>query len=235
MPLATRRDYLGRPIFGDPTAGDRPDNPLYQVSEPSDFTNQVAANRDPAKSTVGMPTSRESNIDFSTFNNRLSNIKAQGTNATARAQAAAMEAMQNRLSAISGETSGLRQSMMTNGPVDTTNLRARLVNQVAAEKGVKYTWGGTSPKTGFDCSGLVQWAYGKLGISMPRTSGPQARMGVRMPINRLTVGDLVAHPGHIAVYAGNGYMWEAPHTGSAVRLVPIRSNMYGVHLTLPGD
>jgi cell wall-associated NlpC family hydrolase len=46
---------------------------------------------------------------------------------------------------------------------------------------------------------------------------------------------LVANPGHIAVYAGNGYMWEAPHKGAAVRLVPVRRNMYGVHLTLPGD
>jgi cell wall-associated NlpC family hydrolase len=235
MPLATRRDYLGRPIFGDPTAGDRPDNPLYQVDETSDFTKQVAANRNPANATVGMPTERQSSVDYSGFGNRMGNIKAQGTDATARAQAAAYQAMQNRLSAISGETNKLSQGMRLNGPVDTTDLRSRLVNQVAAEKGVKYTWGGTSPKTGFDCSGLVQWAYKRLGINMPRTSGPQAQQGVRMPINKLRPGDLVAHPGHIAVYAGNGYMWEAPHTGAAVRLVPVRSNMYGVHLTLPGD
>lgn len=235
MPLATRKDYLGRPIFGDPTNGERPDNPLYQVAENSDFTKQVAANKNPANATVGMPTARESHIDYSGFGNRLGAIKEQGTNATARAQAAAMQAMQNRLSAISGETGNLQNGMMFSGPVDTTDLRARLVGQVAAEKGVMYKWGGSSPKTGFDCSGLVQWAYSRLGIQMPRTSGPQARMGVRMPINRLRPGDLVAHPGHIAVYAGNGYMWEAPHTGAAVRLVPVRSDMYGVHLTLPGD
>jgi cell wall-associated NlpC family hydrolase len=45
----------------------------------------------------------------------------------------------------------------------------------------------------------------------------------------------VAHPGHIAVYAGNGMMWEAPHTGAQVRLVPVRRDMYGVKLNLPGD
>ena len=55
-------------------------------------------------------------------------------------------------------------------------------------------------------------------------------MGARVPINKLRAGDLVAGPGHIAVYAGNGMMWEAPRTGLTVRLTRVRNGMVGVSL-----
>lgn len=138
----------------------------------------------------------------------------------------------DKQSAIAAKSLGSgRGSTNTQGKTD---LRSRLVAMVAKQKGIRYKWGGTSEKTGFDCSGLIQYAYGKLGVKMPRTSGPQSKMGVRTPINKLKPGDLVAHPGHIAVYAGNGMMWEAAHTGTRVRMVPVRSNMYGVSLTQLG-
>ena len=107
------------------------------------------------------------------------------------------------------------------------------VNFAKSMQGTPYQWGGTSSK-GFDCSGLVQSAFSKMSIKMPRTSQEQARMGTVTSINNLGKGDLVAwgsSPGtahHIAIYAGNGMIWESPHTGASVRLRKISSSERGI-------
>jgi peptidoglycan DL-endopeptidase CwlO len=91
--------------------------------------------------------------------------------------------------------------------------------------GVPYQWGGTSPTTGFDCSGLVQHVYADLGISLPRTSQEQVTAGT--PVDSIAdaqPGDLVffepgaSGPGHVGIYIGNGQMIDAPHTGTDVRI-----------------
>jgi peptidoglycan DL-endopeptidase CwlO len=91
--------------------------------------------------------------------------------------------------------------------------------------GVPYQWGGTSPTTGFDCSGLVQHVYGDLGISLPRTSQEQVNVGT--PVDSVAdaqPGDLVffepsaSGPGHVGIYIGNGQMIDAPHTGTDVQI-----------------
>jgi cell wall-associated NlpC family hydrolase len=91
--------------------------------------------------------------------------------------------------------------------------------------GVPYQWGGTSPSTGFDCSGLVQHVYADLGISLPRTSQEQVSVGT--PVDSIAdaqPGDLVffepsaSGPGHVGIYIGNGQMIDAPHTGTDVQI-----------------
>jgi cell wall-associated NlpC family hydrolase len=91
--------------------------------------------------------------------------------------------------------------------------------------GVPYQWGGTSPTTGFDCSGLVQHVYGDLGISLPRTSQEQVTVGTPVAsVADAQPGDLVffepsaSGPGHVGIYIGNGQMIDAPHTGTDVQI-----------------
>jgi hypothetical protein len=95
--------------------------------------------------------------------------------------------------------------------------------------GIPYKWGGARPKTGFDCSGLVQYVFGQLGISLPHYAAAQwySPDSVWVPPNRLRPGDLVFFvgsdgtrkaPGHVGIYVGDGYLIDAPHTRSFVRI-----------------
>jgi hypothetical protein len=91
--------------------------------------------------------------------------------------------------------------------------------------GVPYKWGGTSPRTGFDCSGYVQYVYRREGVELPRTSRQQAVAGTRRPTrwDAASPGDLVmfANPGekisHVAFYAGNGRIIHSSSSGGGVR------------------
>lgn len=96
-------------------------------------------------------------------------------------------------------------------------------------RGVPYKWGGTAPKTGFDCSGLVRYVFAQLGVSLPHYAAAQwySPGSVWVPPYRLQAGDLVffvgsdgtrKEPGHVGIYVGDGYLIDAPHTGSSVRI-----------------
>jgi cell wall-associated NlpC family hydrolase len=95
--------------------------------------------------------------------------------------------------------------------------------------GVRYQWGGASPATGFDCSGLVKYVFGKLGVSLPHYAASQwySPDTVWVAPTRLQPGDLVFFtgsdgtrkaPGHVGIYVDDGYIIDAPHTGSFVRI-----------------
>lgn len=115
------------------------------------------------------------------------------------------------------------------GPVGRAARGAIALAQ--AYLGTPYVWGGESPR-GFDCSGLVQYIYGKQGVSIPRTSQEQWKTGQRVAKSQLRPGDVVFFvgsdgtrnaPGHEGIYIGHGKFIEAPHTGATVRI----SNLAG--------
>jgi cell wall-associated NlpC family hydrolase len=126
------------------------------------------------------------------------------------------------------------------------------IRQIAVDKarsviGTPYVFGGTNLQSGVDCSGLVQQIYGQLGVALPRTADDQAKsaIGTRTSVANLKPGDLVAwqggyrgpsYVGHIAIYAGNGQIIEAPDFGLRVRQRALRPNesVFGVHLNFAG-
>ncbi|WP_030348431.1 NlpC/P60 family protein [Streptomyces sp. NRRL S-1022] len=89
--------------------------------------------------------------------------------------------------------------------------------------GRPYVWGANGP-SGFDCSGLTQWAYAHAGVHLPRTSQEQRFAGRRVPLSQARPGDLVVYrsdAGHVAMYAGNGQVIHAPYPGAPVRYDPV--------------
>ena len=118
-----------------------------------------------------------------------------------------------------------RPAPSTGGTRAPTATAARALDGADRFVGVPYKWGGTSPRPGFDCSGLVQYVYGREGVSLPRTSRQQAVAGSARPTrwDAAAPGDLVmfAEPGaaisHVAFYAGGGRILHASASGGGVR------------------
>ena len=115
-------------------------------------------------------------------------------------------------------------------PKPTLGQRAARIAVKAV--GVPYRWGGSSPSAGFDCSGLVSWAYGRLGIALPHSSYALYDQGRRVSPARLKAGDLLFFSGlgHVGLYVGRGRMVHAPHSGALVEVVRLGSSGYGGRL-----
>ncbi|MFL5896328.1 MAG: NlpC/P60 family protein [Thermoleophilaceae bacterium] len=113
------------------------------------------------------------------------------------------------------------------------------VTQARRQMGVPYKWGGSSPGTGFDCSGLVQWVYAKVGISIPRVTDQQilASNGTGVDRNHLLPGDLVffrdsgGYVHHVGISLGGDKFINAPHTGAKVRIDSLEDPYWGREFT----
>ena len=99
-----------------------------------------------------------------------------------------------------------------------------VVRTAESKVGTPYVWGGESmAEGGFDCSGLMQWAYEQHGLELPRVSRDQAKAGREVSAAEARPGDLVyferphPRPDHIGMYAGNGEWIVAPKTGDVVK------------------
>jgi hypothetical protein len=121
------------------------------------------------------------------------------------------------------------------GPVATLAVQRAL-----RQLGTPYRWGGEQPGAGFDCSGLVQYAYASAGVALPRTAQQQYDAGPHLPDGTPTwPGDLVffgASPTaatHVGIALGDGRMVDAPHTGALVRVEPIAGFGHYLGVTRP--
>jgi peptidoglycan DL-endopeptidase CwlO len=116
--------------------------------------------------------------------------------------------------------------------VNVVDFRQQAVRHAAAQNGKPYRYGSTGPNS-FDCSGLVKYAFAKAGKSLPRTSRDMYRVAQKISQSAKKPGDLIfmsddGRIGHVAVYAGNGYMWDAPRAGRNVSKRKIYTSRYYV-------
>jgi cell wall-associated NlpC family hydrolase len=102
----------------------------------------------------------------------------------------------------------------------TMKLAARAVTAALAQQGTPYVYGGAAPG-GFDCSGLVQWIYKQVGITLPRTAAAQSTAGHSVSLNELQPGDLLFFykpVDHVVIYVGNGKIAEASQPGKPIHV-----------------
>ncbi len=114
-----------------------------------------------------------------------------------------------------------------------------VIRRAGSQMGVPYSWGGGTPNgpsrgvdsgadtVGFDCSGLMRYAFAGVGVLIPRYSGDQYNAGRHIPRSQAKRGDLIFYgPGgsqHVTLYLGNGQMLEASSIAGKVTVSPVRT------------
>lgn len=107
------------------------------------------------------------------------------------------------------------------------SLASKVVDSALSRIGIPYVWGGESmAEGGYDCSGLMQYAYGEHGISLSRTTYTQVNEGTSVgSLSEAKPGDLIfysdsVNPHHVAMYIGDGKVVHAPYTGTTITTAP---------------
>lgn len=124
---------------------------------------------------------------------------------------------------------------LVSGEAVPPSVVEQVIANAESQLGVPYVWGGTTPGVGFDCSGLLQWAFREAGVAIPRVTHDQWNAGQRVDFDDIERGDLLFwrsdptapdYISHVAIYLGEGMMLEAPRTGLNVRVTPVRTGNY---------
>jgi peptidoglycan DL-endopeptidase CwlO len=94
--------------------------------------------------------------------------------------------------------------------------------------GIPYRWGGSSPSTGFDCSGFVMYVYAQVGVSLPHNAAAQYGYGTPVSRSDLQPGDIVFFNGlgHNGIYIGGDQFIHSPHTGDVVKISSLSESWY---------
>ena len=155
---------------------------------------------------------------LSSIRGEIARIKAAEVAQQRQLQAAAQSRLANE-TAPPAAGIGVGASTPEGSTVAPPNVHGGVVGVAMRYLGVPYVWGGSTPR-GFDCSGLVMYAFAQIGISMPHSSYAQFAMGTPVSISQLQPGDHVFFAGasHVGIYIGGGQFIHAPHTGDVVKI-----------------
>lgn len=180
---------------------------------------------------------------------RAAEAAAKEAAAAAARRAAENKAAQDAANKVQGQQQSGNVTGNVTGPITSASGNEKIeivIDRAMSQLGVRYSWGGGNPNgptmgvrdggvadsygdyksVGFDCSGLMQYAFAGAGISIPKYSGYQYTAGKHVPSSQAKRGDMLfwGNGGihHVALYLGNGQMIEAPFSGGVVRVTSVR-------------
>jgi cell wall-associated NlpC family hydrolase len=194
--------------------------PVFGLVAIAAFTSTRAA-RDPVPVFTPTELSNHAPIAITAAANILLNTAKTTSN-----NAALLQVVETSYAAAisSGNKSGLSGLPAVRHSPNASSVQ-KLLGEGFMYIGVPYRWGGSSPITGMDCSGLVQLVFrNAVGIDLPRTAHEQAGQGNRVSVRELKPGDLIffntigQNISHVGIYVGNGKFLHAPATGKLVRI-----------------
>lgn len=220
-------------------------NALLASGSPQDFLDQMSAIE-----TLSADY-KDSLTDLSAVIDRTTGAQSEADDATSRAQAAADEAAAAEQDVLARKhdadariddaeklldrlTPDQRRSRSgptvtaPDVPVTGTGAGVKALRAAQIQLGKPYEWGAEGPGS-FDCSGLTSWAFKQAGVTLPRSSSQQARVGRAVSWDAMQPGDLVFYyspVSHVGIYAGNGTMVDAPQTGDVVKFQKVSSTAF---------
>ena len=163
-------------------------------------------------------------------------LRAREERARREAEAAAAAASRPSSSGGSGGSNGGSGGSNVNNSKPQTVTGNVVVDRAYSQLGKPYRYGGSTPR-GFDCSGLIWWAYRQHGVTVPRVTTDQARAGKAVKANAMRPGDVLVFKSrssarglHTALYAGNGTFVHSPSSGSRVRTDKIANSYWSKRL-----
>ena len=117
-----------------------------------------------------------------------------------------------------------------------TYIRNEIISRAESYLGIPYQWGGSSPREGFDCSGLTMAVYQLIGLNLPHSAEEQFRTGTPVKKERLYRGDLIffrtsgsQRISHVGIYTGNGRFIHAPGGNKKIRIDSLSSSYFRKH------
>lgn len=166
---------------------------------------------------------------------RVGNTTAESSAVQAASVVGGQSAANQVLAAIAANTPPAVTAQISGSPAGSA-AGELAVAYAMKQTGVPYVWGGETPGVGFDCSGLVQWAWSQAGYTVPRTTEAQWAALPHVPLNQLQPGDLLYYYNldgdnavdHVVMYVGAG-PWgtntiiAAAYTGTNISLAPLFS------------
>ena len=143
------------------------------------------------------------------------------------AQAQAADAQANEAQSYADTAVGATAQTPEGATIVPPSSHEGVVGVAMQYLGVPYVWAGSSP-SGFDCSGLVMYAYSQVGVSLPHSSYAMWNDGVSVSRDQLQPGDIVFFDGlgHVGLYIGGGEFVHAPHTGTVVQVSSLDVGSY---------